>query len=209
MRLIDAQSKLLALKQDVLKTSDVAACLCLTIRHASQILRRLAKAGLFIHLARGKWACCKTIDPLLLPEYLTAPDPSYISFQSALYYHGMISQIPDTVYAASLTRTQQYRTPIARISIHHLQPSFFFGFQLVGQSRIKMATPEKALLDVLYLSSARSLLFSSLPELEIPRSFKMKEAMNMIEKIPSLRIRTLVRKKLQKYIADSRCRQNA
>ena len=58
-----------------------------------------------------------------------------------------------------------------------------------------MATPEKALLDVLYLSSARSLLFSSLPELEIPRSFNRKEAVNMIEKIPSLRIRSIVRKK--------------
>jgi predicted transcriptional regulator of viral defense system len=135
VRLIDAQAKLLALNQDVLQTSDAAACLNLTITHASQILRRLSKAGFFIPLARGKWACRKTIDPLLLPEYLTAPAPSYISFQSALYYHGLISQIPDTIYAASLARTRQYKTPIARISIHHVQPSFFFGFEMVNKMR--------------------------------------------------------------------------
>lgn len=47
MRLLDAQAKLLALKQEVLQTSDVAACLKITISHASQILRRLSKAGFF------------------------------------------------------------------------------------------------------------------------------------------------------------------
>jgi predicted transcriptional regulator of viral defense system len=196
MRLVDAQAKLLGLKQEVLQTSDAAACLGYTRTHASQILKRLSKAGFFIPLARGKWACQKTIDPLLLPEYLTAPAPSYISFQSALYYHGMISQIPDTIYAATLARTRQYKTPVARVSIHHMQPNFFFGFEMIRSSKIKMATPEKALLDVLYFSSARSRLFSSLPELEIPEGFKIKEVLKMIEKIPSLRKRSSIRKKL-------------
>ncbi|HSX11100.1 MAG TPA: hypothetical protein VLF94_05250 [Chlamydiales bacterium] len=196
MRLLVVHAKLLALKQDILQTSDAAACLGLTIAHASQILRRLSSAGFFVPLARGKWACRPTIDPLLLPEALTAPAPSYISFQSALYYHGMISQIPDTVYAASLARTHLYKTPIARISVHHIQPNFFFGFETVAKSPIKMATPEKALIDVFYLSSTRSLIFSALPELEIPRHFKKKEALQMIERIPSSRIRTIVREKL-------------
>src|SRR3990167_10714700 len=84
MKLLDVQAKLLALKQDVLQTSDAAACLAVSIPHASQMLRRLSKAGFFISLARGKWGCRATIDPLLLPEFLTAPSPSYISFQSAL-----------------------------------------------------------------------------------------------------------------------------
>ena len=201
MKLLDAQAKLLALKQDVLQTNDAAACLGVTLSYASQILKRLAQAGFFIPLVRGKWACCATIDPLLLPEYLTNPAPSYVSFQSALYYHGMISQIPDVIYAASLARTHQYKTSIATISIHRIQPEFFFGFEVVAGSKIKMATKEKALLDVLYLSSVRSLLFSRLPELEIPRSFKSKEAFKMIEKITSPRMRTLVRKELQTHLS--------
>jgi predicted transcriptional regulator of viral defense system len=200
MRLLDAHAKLLMLKQNVIQTADAAACLQIPIQHASQLLRRLAKAGFFIPLTRGKWACRATIDPLLLPESLTAPAPSYISFQSALYYHGMISQIPDTIYAASLARSRQYKTPIAHVSIHHIQPNFFFGFETVSKSRIKMAIPEKALLDVCYLSSVSSLLFSKLPELEIPRGFKSKEALKMIEQISSSRIRTLVRERFEKFM---------
>lgn len=200
MNLLEAKAKLLALKQDVLRTSDVAAALKVSVDHASQILRRLSKVGFFVPLARGKWACHPKVDPLLLPEYLTAPAPSYISFQSALYYHGMISQIPATIYAASLARTRQFKTPLGHFSIHHIQPSFFFGFETILKSKIKMATPEKALLDFLYLSFVRSSLFRKLPELELPRNFKVKEAMKMIEKISSQRIRTFVRKKLQAYI---------
>lgn len=200
MRLLDAHAKLLALKQDVLQTSDVAACLQITIPHASQILKRLVAAGFFVSLARNKWVCKKTIDPLLLPEYLTAPLPSYISFHTALYYHGMISQIPATIYAASLARTRQYKTPFAPISIHHLQPEFFFGFELIPKTLIKLATPEKALLDFFYLSAARSLLFTRLPELEIPPHFRSKEAFQMIDQIPSQRVRTLVHQKLKQYL---------
>ncbi len=200
MNLLDAHAKLLALKQDVLQTSDVAAALKITIGHASQLLRRLCKAGFFIPLARGKWACKTTIDPILLPEYLTSPAPSYVSFQSALYYHGMISQIPATIYAASLARTHQYKTPIARVSIHHIQASFFFGFETMGKSGVKMATPEKALLDFFYLSFVRSSLFSKLPELEIPRHFKTKEALKMIGRIANRRIRARVHKKFLEYV---------
>lgn len=38
-----------------------------------------------------------------------------------------------------------------------------------------MATPEKALIDFLYLSPARSNLFRVLPELELPRDFSAKK----------------------------------
>lgn len=41
-----------------------------------------------------------------------------------------------------------------------------------------MATPEKALLEVFYLG------FKSLPEVELPRSFNTKKALDMIKKIP-------------------------
>lgn len=200
MNLLEAKGKLLALKIDILQTNDVAAALNISIEHASQVLRRLSKAGFFIPLARGKWACHKNINPYELPEYLTGPVPSYISVQSALYYHGMISQIPATIYAVSIARTRKYKTPLGHISIHHIQPSFFFGFEVLPGSFAKMATAEKALLDFFYLSTARSHLFSALPELELPQNFKKKEALKMIEKIESSKIRVRVREKFLRCI---------
>lgn len=195
MRLIEVEQTLLALKQPVLQTRDVSACLNIPHAQASKILERLVKAGRFVRLMRGKWATSTELDPLILPEYLTAPFPSYISLQTALFYHGMISQIPQTIYAVSLARTRQYTNRFGTISIHHLQPGFFFGFEAARQ--IKMATPEKALIDVLYLTPARSKLFKTLPEVEFPPSFSYKKANAIINKVASPRIKTLIQRRLE------------
>ena len=55
-----------------------------------------------------------------------------MSLQSALYLHGMISQVPTVTYAVSLARTRRFVTTLGTVSVHHVQPPFFFGFQDVG-----------------------------------------------------------------------------
>ena len=60
-----------------------------------------------------------------------------------------------------------------------------------------MATPEKALLDFLYLAPAKSKLFISLPELEFPEGFSIKNVEQMITRIESRGRRTLVEKKFK------------
>lgn len=77
----------------------------------------------------------------------------------------MISQIPAITYAVSIGRTKRYETPLGVVSFHHVHPSFFFGFETIGKGMVKMATPEKALIDFLYLSPSKSRLFRALPEL--------------------------------------------
>lgn len=196
MKLIDLEHRLLTLKQPVLQTSDVAALLKISQTHASKILDRLSKAGSFVKLMRGRWATASSVDPLILPEYLTAPAPSYISLQTALFYHGMISQIPSTIYAVTLARTHQCRTSLGNFSFHYIQPDFFFGFEWYGAGNIKMATPEKALLDLFYLTPARSRLFASLPEVELPETFSTKKIQKMVKKIYSPQRRALVLKRL-------------
>lgn len=203
MRIIDAQAKLLSLNQKIIQTMDAAACLNISRMHASKILGRLASANLVISIGRGLWALSKQIDPLVLPEYLTSPLPSYISLQTALYYHGMISQIPSVIYAVSLARTRQYHTPFGTISIHHISSDFFMEYTVLdSQTNIKIATPEKALLDLFYLTPARSKLFAALPELEIPKNFDKKKAYRLINKIPFAKRRTLVKNKLDYILRD-------
>lgn len=197
MRLIDAEQKILCLQQPVIQTRDAATCLNISIAQANQILVSLSKAGRFARLMRGRWATTMQIDPLILPEYLTLPFPSYVSLQTALFFHGMISQVPHIIYAASLARTKQYTTPFATISIHHIQADFFFGFEMTGQ--IKMAIPEKALIDTFYLTAARSRLFKKLPEIELPKTFDFKKADAIIKQIKSPRTRALVKTRLNDY----------
>lgn len=202
MSLIQDEQKLLALDQTVLQTRDVAACLKISLAHASKILERLAKAGRFVRLMRGKWATSQKVDPLILPEFLTAPFPSYISLQTALFYHGMISQIPSTIYAVSLARTHSYQTPFGNISTHHIQADFFFGFETMGN--IKMATPEKALLDILYLTPTKQRLFKTLPELEFTRNFNHKKAREMLNKVISDRRKTMMVSRLNDLLSSTK-----
>jgi predicted transcriptional regulator of viral defense system len=107
-----------------------------------------------------------------LPELLAAPYPAYVSMQSALFHHGLIEQIPEVVYAATLARPRRIDTPLATVSLHRLPPELFTGFELSPDDGAKIATPEKALFDVFYLSQGRSRLFVRLPELEIPGGFR-------------------------------------
>ena len=200
MKSIEAYRRLRTVDAAVLDTSDAAALLGVKSSHASRTLERLAGAGQIVRLKRGLWGFVDRLDPLQLPGVLAAPLPCYVSLQTALYHHGMISQIPDTIYAVSLARTRRWSTPLAPVSIHHVRPSFFFGYERTGTSGIMIASPEKALLDCLYLSPARSRLFVRLPELELPPSFNRQQARAFAERIPSQRLRGIVCRRLDALV---------
>jgi predicted transcriptional regulator of viral defense system len=81
--------------------------------------------------------------------------PSYVSLESALSYYGII---PEGVYsqqAISTRKTNSFQTPLGHFNYRNLQPAFFFGYRILyyGELPISMATPEKAILDFLYLRS--------------------------------------------------------
>ena len=200
MTLLDALSTLASMGATVFATSDAAARLRVPNGHASVMLARLAASGHVIRLRRGVWALPNRVDPLALPEYLTAPFPSYVSLQSALYLHGMISQMPAVTYAVSLARTRRFTTPLGTVSVHHVQPAFFFGFEDAGRSGGRLATPEKALVDFLYLTPARSNLFRALPELEWPKRFSVRRARSIVKRIEPVRRRTLVSRALDRLL---------
>ena len=85
-----------------------------------------------------------------MPEFLTAPFPADVSLQSALYLYGMVSQVPSVTHAVTLTRTRRFATPLGAVSLHHVKPAFFFGYEDAGRTGGRLATPEKALVDFLY-----------------------------------------------------------
>jgi predicted transcriptional regulator of viral defense system len=201
--LIDALSSLAAMQVPVFETGDAAVRLGLSNAHASTVLARLAAARHLVRLRRGIWAFPERVDPLTLPGRLTAPLPSYVSLQSALYFHGMISQVPAVTYAVSLARARRFDTPLGVVSIHHVMPSFFCGFDTSGRQGALIATPEKALVDFLYLAPARSNLFRALPEVELPRRFRPRLARSMTNRIESTRRRAMVRRSLEAILRSS------
>jgi predicted transcriptional regulator of viral defense system len=196
MTLLKALAKIEELGNPLFETKDVVAVLQVGESNASKIAGRLAKGGFILKLSRGKWALHRKLNTLAVPEHLTSPYPAYISLQSALYLHGMISQIPAVTYAVSIGRPRRYETPVGTFSIHHVNAEFFFGFDLDRSGHAKIALPEKALVDLLYFSPTRTRLFTSLPEVEIPKGFRWGRAFEMVGKIRYRSRRALVKERL-------------
>lgn len=81
-------------------------------------------------------------------------NPSYISFEMAFFYYGLI---PESVYgitSASTRRTYTFKTDIAEFIYRSIKPQLFFGYNLVNYDSkcFKIATCEKAILDYFYIN---------------------------------------------------------
>lgn len=179
---------------EAFSTRDAAALLRVTPANAHMILTRLARQEFVVHLARGRWALARTLRRMLLPEHVAAPYPAYLSLQTALFHHGLIEQVPAVLYAVTVGRTRRVSTPVATVSLHHIPASLFTGFDVTTEGA-RMATPEKALFDVLYLGPARSRLFASLPEIEFPQAFRWREVGRYADLVTSPHRRKFVLKR--------------
>jgi len=195
----EALSKLRRLGLPVIETADAAAALGQSAFAASKTLGRLASAGLVVRIRQGVWSFEPSISPYELAEYITAPMPGYVSLHSALHLHGMIEQIPAVVYVVSLARSQRLRTTRATFSIHRVAPEIFGGWN--EDRGYKLASPEKALFDFAYLAGTRTRLFTTLPELELPRRFRRPEIEHWLSRVPSAKQRAQVKAALERLLA--------
>jgi predicted transcriptional regulator of viral defense system len=198
VRPADALGDLLQLGRPVVETREAATRLSVSVSRASQLLRSLEVAGLVGHLRHGLWLLEHDVDPFSIAPYLTAPFPAYVSYWSALARHGMIEQVPGSIFVASLDRAHRVRTSLAMYSIHHLAPELFDGYSGSGSAGY-LANPEKALFDTIYLQAARGGgVF--LPELELPESFDSEKLALWTARIAGPRLRTLVSREIERRL---------
>ena len=107
----------------------------------------------------------------------------------------MISQIPAVTYVVSLGRARQLTTTIGTFSVHHVAPEMFGGFE-IDAAGVKLATAEKALFDLFYLSGKRTREFATLPEIELPRGFRWRVMHEWLARVSSPRDRAIVAKRI-------------
>jgi predicted transcriptional regulator of viral defense system len=196
VKLIEALQRLESLGTPGFETRDASALLHVPMHNASKILRRLENAGFMLQANRGRWLLARNLNRQVLPELLAAPYPAYISLQSALYHHGLIEQIPAVIYAVTIGRPRRIKTTAGTVSLHRVPPPLFAGFEVIGKDSVKMATPEKALFDLLYLAPGRTRLFTNLPELEIPRNFRWRELRRYAALVKSVSRRAFLEKRI-------------
>lgn len=80
--------------------------------------------------------------------------PSYVSLESALAHHQLIPESAYGITSVSTRRTYRFSSEVAGFLYRTVRPELFSGYDLVvrGPKKVKIARPEKALLDLLYLN---------------------------------------------------------
>jgi predicted transcriptional regulator of viral defense system len=120
-------------------------------------LSRWVQAEKLIQLRRGTY---------LLPPHLWRQSisleklanllvsPSYVSLERALSIHGHTRSAVPLVQSVTTERPLMLRTPVGDFQYRHVKRLWFGGYQKVpvGDDSILVAKPEKALLDLIYLS---------------------------------------------------------
>jgi predicted transcriptional regulator of viral defense system len=120
-------------------------------------LSRWTASGKLYQLRRGLYSLAPpyqkvTPHPFLIANQLLAG--SYVSLQSALAYYGMIPELVPVTTSVTTSRPAAYRTPLGQFDYHHIQMDWFQAYRMVdlgNDQRAFIATPEKALLDLVYL----------------------------------------------------------
>ncbi len=120
------------------------------------LVKRAMKSGDVIHLRRGLYALSKKYRRHGINLYEIAQriyGPSYISFESALSYHGWIPEAVYTITSACSKRTKEVKTPLGLFSYVHIPfDNFFAGVKREESPEgiFFMATPWRALIDYVY-----------------------------------------------------------
>jgi predicted transcriptional regulator of viral defense system len=85
--------------------------------------------------------------------------PSYISFESALSFYNLIPEGVFTITSATTRNTASYATPLGNFRYKHIKPPLFWGYKLMQEKDfvLKIAEPEKALLDFFYIKKLNNL----------------------------------------------------
>ena len=120
-------------------------------------LTRWCRKGLLVKLKNLYYA---------FPEYRQVPDfsryvanriyaPSYISLHSALAFYGMIPEEVVQLTCVTTLKTARFENPFGVFHYQNLKTQHYFGYEIKTMQNgrgLLFATPEKALLDLLYLN---------------------------------------------------------
>lgn len=170
---------------------------------ASKRLATRQRRGEVQRLTRGLWIVSKhpALSHFGCVPLLLGNEDGYISLLSALHLHGALSQIPASVQVATTGHSRRLETPLGRFEFFKFDPRMTQGGVEWKDAPMpfRIASPEKALLDVLYLSTRRRRRFARLPELERPNGFRRSKFLALVgDQVPLVAIRTAV---LQRFNA--------
>jgi predicted transcriptional regulator of viral defense system len=154
LNLLTVQKRLAQLNIKVLTPLEFRRIFNISKRVSQYHLEEYTKKGVFLRLRKGVYAnLSNNPPPFLMANKIY--QPSYISFESALSYYGLIPETVYSVTSATVKATREFSSQNYHFVFHRLKKEAFVGYiptQISGET-ILMAQPEKALADFLYFVS--------------------------------------------------------
>lgn len=160
MNRADFAARMKAKRITLFSSRDIQAIFGVSKVAATFLLHRYKKSGIVVQIKRGLYSLPDALPPeLYLANALY--NPSYISREFALSYHGVI---PETVYeitSVTTKPTRRFETTGKVYSYRRIKKPAFTGYVLEKQRghTFRIADAEKAFVDTLYYR----VLFSQKP----------------------------------------------
>jgi predicted transcriptional regulator of viral defense system len=126
-------------------------------RDVRRQLSRWTRAGHVLQLRRGVYAlappyCRLKPHPFVIANSLVRG--SYVSLQAALAHYSLIPEATPLTTSVATDRPRRWDTPLGSFDFRHVRLPWFHGYrrlELGAGQHAFVATPEKALLDLVYL----------------------------------------------------------
>jgi len=159
------------------KTTDIQKILGIEIdRTLEDVIKRFIDRKILTQLEKGKYMLSNAnVSEFEISQFLYSP--SYISFETALNYHGILSQFPMEITSATTLKNVEKEIDKKIYSYSKINTDLYTGYYKEGNSLI--AEPEKALFDQFYM---------------IAKGIKRKEYLNEMD------YSNINKKKLMKYV---------
>ena len=125
----------------------------------------------------------------------TIREGSYVSLQSALEFHGVIPEYVAETTCVTTGRPLTIDSPFGRIRYRHIKRDAFFGYLRIenGLQHAFVATPDKALLDLVYLTpGSEDLAYLSELRLQHTEAFDLDEMRRMAVRFDAPRLERTV-----------------
>lgn len=176
---------------DVVAVDALAAKYNLPPDSAWKATSRLARRGLLSRVSNGVYLN-KLVRDASATDFLDVLNPnSYVSLESALNYWGISTQSPVSLTCVTTGKPKEYRTPEFAITLRSISEHLFWGFEekQTRYSKYRIAEPEKALLDWIYLTLQNGLT-PHLDEIDL-RSLDKQKVIKYAAKYPRTVTRAL------------------
>ncbi|WP_141732707.1 type IV toxin-antitoxin system AbiEi family antitoxin domain-containing protein [Oligoflexus tunisiensis] len=120
-------------------------------------LSQLVEQGRLLRLRRGLYAKLENFDHFLAANRLVSP--SYVSFETALAHYGLIPERVEIVMSVTDRHATRFKTAVGDFAFHEQTTDLFgssYRIEAKADYSIRIASPEKSLLDTLSRARLRS-----------------------------------------------------